>query len=538
MTMPENKCDLDSIWAKVNPTLKEGAHPAIEYFFRALLFIFPLYTYQAAQVMGVTNKGIILGIAALGIAAFSVFRVAGSGYKGNHFSGSYAREKKLTAALFAAVMAMFAADMVLRSDRLSHSFLYVICFLVACCTAFTAESGKYYLQLFAGACTVLYLGSYRFIFKGIETIFKAERLLNTPEDSMPLFILGILAGGILYLSEENVRIRRVYLGYTAAGMVLFFLFDRSYGGFALFVFIACLFFTGDYSKEFFKRSLILTFLCAFCASNAPLLSYFSLPGLKRSYNLEGSIYIDIAMAVAALFFTTYFEKTEKEDFGDMDCRKLIGWYRRLLPILSAIMLIIVTCVISSEQIVSAVKTSGLKGISTGISKLLQERPSEAFYVVEYYKFVGVLLLAAAFALLIWVSYIILKKEQESQITKGFLVISWLFAVLWVFYPLSAMHTPMYMVFLGLAFSKGALGCQKVTSAAKAAKDDSKAAGKSAYGMILYVVGTVLFAALSLLVIVGFYRIMMPAGSAKASDPIIETEEVVRERAPIVFSIDD
>ncbi len=238
MIMPEKKkIDFDMIWARMNPAVAEGDSAVIEYLFRALLFIFPLYTYKAWTIMGMTNKQFIFAIAVLALAVCCIYKaVITEG--ANVLPGT--REKILPANLFGIVLLLFIAQVVLRSDELSRSITYISCAFLAAFIIFAKGDYRYYLQLFSGSCTLLYLSSFRRIFKGIDTILKAERLLSSTWESMPLFILGIMAGAILYLTTEDRIRERVYLAYTAVGMVLFFLYGDAYRGWVLFVAIISL----------------------------------------------------------------------------------------------------------------------------------------------------------------------------------------------------------------------------------------------------------------------------------------------------------
>ena len=43
------------------------------------------------------------------------------------------------------------------------------------------------------------------------------------------------------------------------------------------------------TADYMKKNMILLFLYGFAASNAPLLSYFNLPGISKEFDLEYSI---------------------------------------------------------------------------------------------------------------------------------------------------------------------------------------------------------------------------------------------------------
>ena len=515
----EKKFDLDKIIPKINPPSPEGADIQVDYIFRALIVAFPFFINQTREIMFITGKDLLLGIAALLAGLCCVCRFVLTDKLRIRFGN---RIRMVEAAAAVAVIVLFAVQLALRNDEISHTFLYIVCIVLALSSAFAGVANRYYLQLFAGVCTVFYISSFRFLTRNIATIVKAERLLGAPGLFIPFLMLGILVGGILYLTEENSKVEKYYLFYTSAGMILFFLYGDSRAFWTLFLVIAGLYFVGDGSARFFKKSLILTFLYAFCASNTPLLSYFKLPGLNRSYNLEPSIYIDIAMAIAGLFFTRYFEMTAKEDFKDKDCKILMKWYGRIIAFTPAVFLLIYFWQLFYPVLKKPLKKRKWSKAVNAINQVVEGQGGEYWHLTNVYKIVGTMIVLALIAILAYELYKRYKECTDSSIRRGYLMIPVLFAVLGLFYPASSTYLPFYAIFSGLAFTGGGKAGEIAPVGIKDSEEGIYIPKLDTRVRVFTALAASIIAAIMMvLVIVGIYRIMMPADSSTGIGSLVQ-----------------
>ena len=452
--------DTGKVKSRIMPPTPEGMDRILDYLFRTMLLVFPLTTGQADAVLGTSGRDILFGMFVLAIAFVSMTGVLREGvirFSINDKAGM------IRLGLFILLFALSCTQLVWHSAEFGHTFLYLLCFGAFFLSAKAVKLERYYLQLFAVGSTLLYLSTFRYIISGAETFLKAERLLKNPIQIVPLLMACVIVGGVLYLTEESSVFRNVYLCYTIPGMILFFLYGDARAFWLLFAVVLLLFLIGDNSKEFLKRNLIFLFLYGLCASNAPLLSNLNLPGLTGAYNLEYSIYIDIVMTLAALFFVSYFEKAGKEDSKDRDCAGLIKWYKR--GVVAAFVVILLASLILTLLPTSSsdVAENEISGAAAWLARVIESQQGELWHVAKTYGLIGAAISLMIFALSIRSVIREFGEPGDDYFGRSCLVITVLFAILCVFYPLSSLYIPVCMMAAGVAFNRKNCDMEKTIS---------------------------------------------------------------------------
>ncbi len=70
----QSKKQFKSTFSRINPPVKEGADFLVDYLFRVIIFLFPLYIYETKAVMGITGKDLLVGIIVLIVGLWCLYK--------------------------------------------------------------------------------------------------------------------------------------------------------------------------------------------------------------------------------------------------------------------------------------------------------------------------------------------------------------------------------------------------------------------------------------------------------------------------------
>lgn len=74
MTKHKSKNQFKSTLSRINPPVKGGADFLVDYLFRVIIFLFPLYTYETKAIMGITSKDLLAGIIVLIVGLWCLYK--------------------------------------------------------------------------------------------------------------------------------------------------------------------------------------------------------------------------------------------------------------------------------------------------------------------------------------------------------------------------------------------------------------------------------------------------------------------------------
>ncbi|WP_092323859.1 SH3 domain-containing protein [Butyrivibrio sp. YAB3001] len=499
---------------RINPKPADGQNFILDYLIRLLIFLFPLYIYDNTVVLGLSFKDVLSGILVLVMVLWCINRVIMDklvrivkANKGN----------MIMIASFLLLLIVLAVQLFTTSAELPHTYLYIGCFLLTFCVFFLGRGTKYYLQLGVAATGILYLSLFRYIFTGITTILASENLATKPTYLMPLLLLGIGSSSILYILESDKRMEKVYLVHAAAGLVIMFLYGDMVGYALMLLFIMSIQFISRPTIPFMKKNMILLFLFGFCASNAPLLTYFNAAGVTKTFDLEYSIYIDIVIAVLGLLVTNYWEKIPKDyDANRVLMKRFSKWYR--VGMIIVLMILAIAFVFGSRgaSLGDALGGKALKGLATSFWKSISKSNGELWHVLDVYGVVGI----AAMILLgmVLVNRIVLawKHDGLDELDKGYVLIATLFIIQSLFYPYSAASTPIFMIFtaFGIYRDRHALEIEPVENDVEPEKEEEvdKKRLLSFHELLhkgVLIIASATAASLIVLVVIGVHGLIVP-----------------------------
>ncbi|SFP80406.1 hypothetical protein SAMN04487928_108117 [Butyrivibrio proteoclasticus] len=436
---------------RINPPPAEKADYLVEYFFRILLFLFPLFIYEQNAIIGISYKDIL----------FCMFIIIMSLWCGIVLlrTDSIRRmfNKKTTMLFtggFVLILVCFGKQLYSISSEVPHTFLYIGGYLLVFCASFSGKGSRYLLQLALASQVLVLISAYRYIITATSTLIGAEILLKNTDKLIPAIILECSISAFLYVIEEKEKNQKVYLAILTAGEVILFLYGNMVAFVILFFYILMLQFLRLPTADFMKKNMILLFLYGFAASNAPLLSYFNLPGLNKEFDLEYSIYIDIAIAVLGLVITSYWEHIPKNHDEKNTVLVIFSkWYKR--GIIFAVVILMVCFVFGGrgDKLSNAIGGKALSGLSTSLWKSVSKTNGELWHVLKVYGLIGVFLMLI-FGAVVLISLInMLKEENTSEIQKAYIYISILFLIQSFFFPFSSTSTPIYLIIMGLAIKE-------------------------------------------------------------------------------------
>ncbi len=432
----------------VNPEPEKGSDYLIDYFLRVLIFLFPLYIYENNAFMGISIKDILFGIAIIFMSIWGIIRILQNG-KNRPFS---LNNKTLMVFLaFIVILACFIIQVIKLSSEIPHTYLYIGCFLLIFCTGFINRGNRYYMQILSASYIIIYLSIYKYIFTGTATIIGIENLLGTAYKIIPMLLLSCLVNAFLYITEDNDKWQKFYLVLLTAGFVILFLYGDMAAFMIMLFFLMGMQFLRTPTISFMKKNMILLFLYAFCASNAPLLTYFNAQGLNKEFDLEYSIYIDILIAVAGLFITSYWEKLPKDQDADSTLMtRFSKWYKRSILLVLAVVAVAFTFGSKGANLSKGIGGKAISGFTTSLWNAVSNSNGEIWHILTVYGLIGILVLLLLGTLLLLWMVNTWKKEETTEIEKGYIIVALMFIIQGLFYQFSSASTPAFMIFVGLS----------------------------------------------------------------------------------------
>ena len=440
------------ILGKINPEPEKGSGYLVDYMVRVLIFLFPLYIHENTVVLGLSMKDILFGIVILIMTLW-----CGAMLMFERKLRKTRLDKKFLAIIgaFFLVLICLAVQVKGLSKEVPHTYLYIGLFLLPFCAGFVQPRGKYYLKVMLASYSLVYLSIYRYIFTGSSTILGVEAIIKKSNVFIPAVMLSCAASAFLYITEDDSRKEKAYLTLNGLGLIILFLYGDMTAFMIMLLFIMGLQFLRLPKVRFIKKDLILVFLFAFCASNAPLLTFFKAPGVSKEFDLEYSIYIDIVIAVAGLLITRYWERIPKDhDEEHTLMTRFSWWYKR--SILIMLVLLAVTFVFGSrgDRLSKSFGGKALAGFSTGLWDAINSSKGELWHVMVVYGLIGVVVLLVVFMVLLGRLYVNYRDLETTEVEKGYILIALLFIIQGFFYPFADASTPLYLIFVGLALKLG------------------------------------------------------------------------------------
>ena len=436
----------------INPEPIDGSDYLVDYMARVLLFLFPLYMYEADVIkfMGVSVKDILFGVV---VAIMSLWCGRKFILKGS-LKGRLQGEKRLIIiGAFVLVLICFIVQPIMDGGEVSRTYYYMLMFLVPFCMYYIKPVGKYYLQILLASYTLIFLSIYRYVFTGAATIIGAEVLLDNSGRNIPALLLICAVSAFLYVSEDDAQKQKVYLVYSVLGFILLFLYGDMLAFMTMLMFILFLQFIRRPIQSFIKRNMIILFVYAFCASNAPLLSYFEAKGITKTFDLEYSIYIDILIAVAGLAVTSYWDRIPKE--YDEDHTVLVRfskWYRRSILLVLIAICIAFTYGTRVGSISSLAGGKAISGFFTSIINSANCATGELWNILMIYGAFGLIVVLALGAVAVNELINNWKSPVCTEVDKGYILLALLFIFQGIIYPFSGSSLPEFLVFFGLAIT--------------------------------------------------------------------------------------
>ncbi len=453
----------------VNPEPTKDSDFLIDYITRVLLFLFPLYIYENNAIMGISLRDILFGIVIILMAIWGGFRVI-INVKDRPFS--FSKKTLLVFGSFFLLIICFVVQSVKLSSELPHTYLYIGCFLIIFCMGFINANSRYYLQLISSAYLLIYISIYKYIFTGTATLIGVEKILGTGYKMIPVLLLSCLVNAYLYITEDNENLQKFYLVLLAAGFVTLFLYGDMAAFMIMLLFVMGMQFLRAPSVDFMKKNMILLFLYAFCASNAPLLTYFNAQGISKEFDLEYSIYIDIIIAVAGLFVTSYWEKLPKDgEDGGAFMETFSKWYKRSILLVLTLIAVAFTFGSKGANLSKGIGGKAISGFTTSLWNAVSKSNGEIWHILTVYGLIGIIVLTVLGGLLLLYSVSTFRKEETSEIEKGYILITLLFIAQGFFYQFSSVSTPAYMIFAGLSLCMGRFAVSKEFSEKVAVKEE-------------------------------------------------------------------
>ena len=414
------------VLAAINPQTPRGVDVLTDYIMRVLIFLFPLYIYENTFFMSITGKDVLFGIVILVMTLWCIIRAI----KTDVFKNASGDPGSLAIiGTFVLIIIAFANQVSNLASEMAHSYLYIGCFLIAFASMFIGKCSRYYLQLFTAAISLVLISAYKYIFTANATLLGSENLLSKSTKFVPLLMLACAVTAVLYLTEKKSRFEKLYLVILAAAEVLLFLYGNMVSFVIMFLFFMGLQFINEPTMRFIKKNLILLFLFGFCASNAPLLTYFKTPGLNKSFDLEYSIYIDIIIAVLGLIVTGYWDRLPKDkDENAFLLSKLSGLYRKTLVVIVVVLAIFFVFGSRGAKLSNAFGGKAISGLSTGLWDSISGSSGELWHVMAKYGLLGLALMLILGIIIFRKIAVMWAKGNLDEITKGYLAIAVMFLV--------------------------------------------------------------------------------------------------------------
>ncbi len=287
-----------------------------------------------------------------------------------------------------------------------------------------------------------------------------------------LLLVNVIATGKYCDTKDRMK-QKLYFIIALTGYFLLFINSNVIGivlmGISFMVFLLVY----EPHREYIKRNMQMAFVYFFMLSNMSLLvNYTTLINAECQYSLENSVYLELMIALAGVFFFTYWDKLpEDEDRLLYEMQKVMKW------IMIGVCIILFLLLAMGHRLLSM---DGAKGIS-----VLQQFSTElrryaighngTFYdVLGRYGIVGGIWL-------ICTVLIAMEKMQKQACTKG---IDPLLSVVFVMYLVQSaflsqqnITTPIYAMILAAALNDGRGNCLESKTSNKKINIERRYKGK-------------------------------------------------------------
>ena len=439
-----------SILNRINPEPEKGSDTVADYMTRVLLFLFPLFIYEKTAFLSISMKDMLFGIL---ILTMSIWCIVNLMLKDGLRKISVGKRMLSVFGIFVLVLLLFAVQMSKVNNELGHTYLYIGMFLLPFGVSFIRQGRIYYMQIFLAAWSLVYISILRYVITGTATILGVETLLKSPAKFIPSVLLCCAISSFLYIIEKRRNRQNIYLAFAAISMIVLFMYGDMAAFMILFLYLMCLQFLRKPTASFIKRNLILIFAFAFCASNTPLISYFGIKGYTKEFDLEYSIYIDIIIAVAGLFITSYWEKIPKDhDEDHIVMTRFSKWFKRSLLIIGVLLIVSFIFGSRGNNLSGTIGGKAIAGFSTSLWNAVNSTNGEIWHVLAVYGVIGVAILLFLGVVILGTLYRQWENPDISEVSRGYIMISVMFLAQSMFYPFSSASTPAYLIFLGFALT--------------------------------------------------------------------------------------
>nr|WP_297768296.1 O-antigen polymerase [uncultured Butyrivibrio sp.] len=439
-----------SILNRINPEPEKGSDTVADYMTRVLLFLFPLFIYEKTAFLSISMKDMLFGIL---ILTMSIWCIVNLMLKDGLRKISVGKRMLSVFGIFVLILLLFAVQMSKVDRELGHTYLYIGMFLLPFGVSFIRQERIYYMQIFLAAWSLVYISILRYVITGTATILGVETLLKSPAKFIPSVLLCCAISSFLYIIEKRKNRQNIYLAFAAISMVVLFMYGDMAAFMILFLYLMCLQFLRKPTVSFIKRNLILIFAFAFCASNTPLISYFGIKGYTKEFDLEYSIYIDIIIAVAGLFITSYWEKIPKDHDEDHTVMtRFSKWFKRSLLIIGVLLIVSFIFGSRGNNLSGTIGGKAIAGFSTSLWNAVNSTNGEIWHVLAVYGVIGVAILLFLGVVILGTLYRQWKNPDISEVSRGYIMIAVMFLAQSMFFPFSSASTPAYLIFLGLALT--------------------------------------------------------------------------------------
>lgn len=302
-----------------------------------------------------------------------------------------------------------------------------------------ADYSKAYLLviLVTGALTV----TFAFCFE----LFKFEWISE-------LIILTNMVASILYLEEKRKFLQYVFLICMALADVLLVMKGEYLGIAFLGAFYILIPIVSINTKGNIKRTGLMLLMLMLITSNMCLVQFFfeELSG-ETALTLEGSIYLDVLIAIAGMFFFNYWEKLPEN--VDEDKLILRRFRTGLVSFFIAYVFVLVSVIIGKETILSFTDEGAKGGIKMLFSPLLMSLNGENMlaHLIEKIDLFSIVLI-----LFIFIRFVMSGNERTKQSTfvlRDMFLVSSSFLVVTVFWKLNyGAIVAAYLLLLVVAFT--------------------------------------------------------------------------------------
>lgn len=174
--------------------------------------------------------------------------------------------------------------------------------------------------------TLLFAGLFWRFFVDPSFTFNLRPLLQD-EQALTAFLLltGMIAAGKYCETEDKVK-KHFYFMAALSGNFLLFVNGNIVGKALMGFFFPVLLLLHEPTKAFVKRVMEIAFTYFFLWANMPLVTRI-FPKLleEKPYSMEGGVFLELLMAVAGVFFFSYWEKLGEEEKPLYAFQKAVGW---------------------------------------------------------------------------------------------------------------------------------------------------------------------------------------------------------------------